>query len=220
MTNSRVMNRLLVTAAATAVLLLPAVASASTILDDFSVNQQANDAPGATGPTTTVGIRTFTVDNGAATAPSATTLQSGFSPDYLDFSNASGVTGTGEVSWALMGANLSSYTGFEIDLVRYDLNNATTDLTLSVDGSSAMSRLLSASAVGTLAFNFSEFAGANFGSINNIVLTLDNSTLPSVDLALDDFRAVGELMPVPLPAGGLLLVTGLLGLGVLRRRTA
>ncbi len=67
----------------------------------------------------------------------------------------------------------------------------------------------------TLDFSFAPFAGVDFTSVSNITLLVTGA--PGFGTTFDNVRATGPAV-VPLPAGGLLLLSGLVGVGLMRRR--
>lgn len=214
------MTRLQLAATASAVAILPGLASAAHVdfvLDDFSTDQYVADAPTTDFPSTsTVGNRTFTVDNRTATAAFATSLQSGGDADVLDFNNNTGVAGWGRVDYAL-NADLSDYTQFSIDLLSYDQANSMSDFTISANGTE-VNRQIGEDDIGTLTFDFSSFGGVDFSNISSLALLFDAENARAVDIAFDNFGVNGGPAPVPLPAAGLLLVGGLGALGAVKRR--
>lgn len=212
MTNLKV----LATTAAAAVA-LPGLALAAPVLliDDYSTDQAVADAPiGSVETTSTVGNRTFTVDNRGGTAAFASSLSSGVENAWLDFTNQTGVAGQASVEYNFDAPlDLSNGRAFTVDLVSYDQSSTTASLALAANGS-IVERMIGDEDIGTLSFDFDAFEGVDFSSVSSVSLFLDAQTAPAVDIAVDNLGVA----PIPLPAGGVLLVGGLAGLGLLRRK--
>ncbi len=100
-------------------------------------------------------------------------------------------------------------TQFVLDVINVDLNVV---FDLTVDGITATS--ISTSSAGNVTWDFSSFAGANLGSASEISLLVSGPT--AFDAEIDFIGAAA----VPLPAGGLLLGSILLGGGFAARRKA
>ena len=204
-----------------AVALAPVAGSAATVaIDSFDTAQLAID-PGGVGFTdsNTVaageavgGQRTVTADGNGTLFPVSTTSIN-VANGSATVSNSSGVTGTGLFQWNVASGidftDGGTNSFFVLDVVAVDLN---VQFDLTIDGATVTS-VASASA-GTVLFDFADFAGADLTSASAISLLVSGPT--SFDAEFDFIGAAA----VPLPAGGLLLGSILLGGGFAARRKA
>ena len=146
----------------------------------------------------------------------------------LSFSNQSDQSGAGVVphdgpgSVGLGGVDLAmgdARTRFEFAVQNADasmtINSVVTD---TAGRSSMLTRTFPGRSRGTVALAFADHAGrADFGRVESIAFGFTG--LEDLDAAFERITVMGgEVAPVLLPAGGVLLGAGLLGLGALRRR--
>lgn len=204
-----------------AVALAPVAGSAATIaIDSFDTAQLAIDPAGAgfTDSNTVAageavgGQRSITADvvTNAQNLPVAATLVN-VANGSATVSNGAGVTGTGLFEWNAGGLDFTdggTNAFFILDVVDVDLD---VQFDLTVDGSTVTS--VSTSSAGTVLFDFADFA-ADLTSVSAISLFVSGPT--AFDAEFDFIGAAA----VPLPAGGLLLGSILLGGGFAARRKA
>ena len=213
--------------AAAAVAIAGSANAASVTIDSFdTTNFQVLGAPTlgtpAQNPATTSGatadaiggIRTLTNER---TDPAGTANAFGrqvstvISGGIAAVSLGASTEGTALISWDAGGADLVDGTNDRItlDVISADLS---VNFTLSIGGVS-VTESVGSSGPGTLAFNFSDFAGVDLTNVSTISLLVSGQT--SFDTEFDLIQAVGE---VPLPAAGLLAIAGLGALGATRAR--
>ncbi|MDB5661565.1 MAG: sorting protein [Cypionkella sp.] len=219
-------------AASAALLLTSAQAFAATVVfDDFNDNQLAVDEPypGSTNTSTIAfgaGTRTLTAENVSNNGNDigATTLAA--VGGSLSFSNDDLSTGTGTVTYTNVGDISSGANPFFFFEVGF-FDNVANFIATAVDAlgnTSTYQEVLQAGFDPQLFF--SEFSGtADFNNLSTLSFMVDTSNVPgfgavpSVDGSLRSI-SIGDdgVSPVPLPAGGLLLLAGLGGLAALRRK--
>ncbi len=206
-----------------AVLMTGAQASAATIVfDDFDISQRAVDEPfpGSTSSNSVsfgAGTRTFTAENtanaGEEAAEGATTLQA--VGGVLAFSNDDQATGSGTVTYTNVGdISNGSNPFFFFDIGVFDnVANFIASATDVDNNTSIYEELLTGSFSPTLFF--SQFVGsADFNNLATLSFTIDTTGgVEAVDGSLDSI----SISAIPLPAGGLLLISGLAALAGLRR---
>ncbi|MEM1372852.1 MAG: VPLPA-CTERM sorting domain-containing protein [Pseudomonadota bacterium] len=198
------------------------------------------------GHTATITIDTFNdsqgpvqASGGSTTVDISTTAQAIGGTRTLSVTNAGGIGLTqGEVIMAAGGifafSNDALSTGsstLSYSLGGFDLSDGGTNDTLlanvlgidlgmivsaTVDGVTSSQTVAS---TGNLEFAFTDFSGVDFTNVGTFSLTFDANGLNAVDATIDLIGAVGmDPSPIPLPAGGVLLLTALAGVGALRRR--
>lgn len=205
----------------------PMVASAATVtIDTFDTAQQALDPSGfGIQSTDTIaaaealgGMRTITANGNGPTFPSLVTavnVQGGAG----SVSNGDQVTGTGLFEWAAGGFDLTdggTNDTFVLQINSVDLN---VGFELTVDGSSASSAFNSNT--GNVEFSFGAFG--DLTSANDIALLVSGPEAFDASFSFfgaEDLIENPVVATVPLPAGGLLLGSVLLGAGYVARRKA
>ena len=203
-----------------AVALAPVAGAAATVtIDTFDTFQQVIDPSGfGLGASDTAaageaigGNRTITADGDGAVFPTLATGVTVTGGTAL-VSNGSGVTGTGLFAWNAGGVDLTdggTNTQFVLEVIDVDLD---VSFDLTVDGATVTST--ATSTAGTILFDFADFGGADLTNADSISLLVSGPT--SFDAEIDFLGAAA----VPLPAGGLLLGSILLGGGFAARRKA
>ena len=216
--------------AISAIALTPLAASAATIsIDDFSTTHGPQSAaPGTTSSSTqiapggAIGDRTLTATAEAGSTGNTTGLITGPVVDLLGVSNDFLSQGSVTVSYDLGGLDISS-SGTNDTIVigtnSIDLSGGAL-FSVAIDGVVSSAGVLAA---GILNYSFADFVGANFSSVNTLSFTVDSNGTDAVDasftfIGIDDLEP--NVSPVPLPAGGLLLGSLLLGGGFAARRKA
>lgn len=221
-----------------------AASAATVVVDSFDTYQKVQDLPDGSNPTNSMladgsvlgGNRFLTADNvvpGNSTGATSMKSENG----SLDFDNGAGAKGTGTVAYgqvggsgtalgdlyALSGSSTSADPYFFFSLGTFD-NNADARFFAIVEagnGTFTYSEDISGPGFNPQLY-FSQFGGADFTDVISItfgISTADTATRTDYDAALDGSITQIDLVgAVPLPAGGLLLVGGLAGLGLLRRR--
>lgn len=207
--------------------LIPVAGSAATVTIDSFLTTQIVAAPagGGVSDTATVpageaigGERTITATgNGVITPGNNTTIF--VNAGTASVSNSDSVTGTGLFEWDAGGFDLTdsgTNDTFVLQIASVDLN---VSFTLTVDGASE-----------TSAFNATTGAVAfSFGAFGDLTNATDISLLVEGPAAFDarfsflgaeDLEPNATLSAIPLPAGGLLLGSVLLGGGIAARRKA
>ena len=218
--------------ATTALLTLSAAQAfaATVIFDDFNINQTAIDKPySGTSNTTSVafgaGTRTLTAQNtnNNGVAQGATTMQT--AGGGLSFSNNDKATGIGTVTYTAVGdiaSGANPYFFFDVGV----FDNVANFLASATDTMGHTSTYQEVLKTGFSPYLFfSQFVGmADFNSLSTLSFAIDTTNVPGYGPA---YRADGSLnaislnapSQVPVPAGGLLLLTGLGGIIALRRKT-
>lgn len=219
-------------------LLAAAVASASAvsahaatiIIDDFdTTNVQVVGAPTfgtpsqnpatTSGPTTDAigGFRTITAERtgrlgtGDAFGQQVQAVVTGGSAFV---SLGSGIAGSVIFSWDPGSVDLVDGTNDSIafDVLDADLRGNT--FTFSVNGGSVTQ---TANGPGLVSFDFADYEGVDFSDVSTLSLFVSGPA--SFDVGFDNIRAqAGPISAVPLPAGGLLLLSGLGGIAAINRR--
>lgn len=204
-------------AASVAAICLPMMASAVSI-DTFDDDQAmllvsglASDSSTITGISALGGTRTITVENTGLGANGFTTAQ--VVDSQFRFSNGAGSTGIASVSYSTGGIDLTdggSSNAVRIAVLEIDLG---VDITLDIDGSSVTKTSVT---VGNIDFMLSDFT-SDVTNADKITLVLDSGSTVGVDAIVDWVGSVDST--VPLPAGGVLLLSGLAGLAAMRRKS-
>lgn len=205
--------------------LIPAVGFAAPItIDGFTAAQTVSDPDFAPlFPTSSTvdstyagGDRTVTAQGDGGAFPGLATVVT-IGNGSASISNGSGVIGTGLFSWDLRGFDLTDRglnDTFILGVNRVDL---ALSFSLTVDGRTVSSS--STSTTGNLTFGFASFG--QLTDVQSISLFVSGPSDFDADFA---FLGVDDLLPnvspVPLPAGGLLLGSVLLGGAVAARRKA
>ncbi|WP_425041438.1 VPLPA-CTERM sorting domain-containing protein [Primorskyibacter sp. S187A] len=216
------MNKILSSVAAAAVVTFGAAAQAATVqIDSFNDNQAPVVAAGGATVSDTVattnaigGSRTIEVENVSGPFSTAGATSSMMGGQFF-FSNDAGTQGNAELQYTGLGGvdftDSGSNSLFLMEVVAIDLGM---EVGITVDGVTVSQIVMSQ---GNIAFNFADFGGADLTSVNDLIVSFDSNGIDSVD-AIVDF--IGAVNPVPLPAGGLLLLTALGGIAVARRKSA
>lgn len=225
-------------AAATAALLLSgAQALAATIvIDTFNTDQSVSDVS-AVNSSTVVGTdilggtRTLTAENTdfGASPENATSLTVG--SGVLGFSNNAGATGRGSLFYNGGGLGLGNIVAGDNSRIFFDVaffdNDANVDVTVNgIDSSGNMISFMDNIEGGDFDpfLSFADFADGNpfdFTNVASLEFIVDTTGLTAnIDGILDALTIVGDDQPapIPLPASALLLLGGVGGLSVLRRR--
>jgi len=173
----------------------------------------AHAATIATGGTGSTGAGGITFADGSATT------------DWVGFPGAWTTAAMIEDAiWVRDGAGSSSSYKFEFDLSGYDLSTVVMSVDWAVDNSGNVT--LNGSHVDTIASGGSAYSSIHsfsVGAAGSFVAGLNTLFFnQSGDNTTDGLRAAvrvtGDLSPVPLPAGGLLLISGLGAIAAMRRR--
>lgn len=205
--------------------LMGGMANAATLvlLDDFTMQQEAGDLPTSDVSNTSTmafgsGERTLTVQNtklGAGPRPQTALSSDG---GYLSFSNTDRSRGWASITYTNLGDIEYGPDGyFLFDIGVFDATEPAifSAEVMDTNGNTSMySELLAPGFNPKLAF--ADFSmGADFNSVASLSFRIDSTnTTDSVDGSL---RAI-YIGAVPLPAGGLLLLSGIGGVAALRRR--
>lgn len=210
-----------------AVGLFPFAANSATVTIDSFDTTQIVAAPGGGGASDTAtvtageaigGERKITATGDGVITPgnNTTVFVNG---GTASVSNSDSVTGTGYFEWVAGGFDLTdggTNDAFVLQIASVDLN---VSFTLTVDGTSQTSAFNSTT--GVVSFGFGAFG--NLMNANDISLLVEGPA--SFDarfsfLGAEDLEPNAGPAPVPLPAGGLLLGSILLGGGIAARRKA
>lgn len=228
-------------AAFTAALLVSgAQAFAATVtFDSFDTDQSVTDVPNASSTNSSTvtsddgdifgGTRAMMVENTFTDgSPEGATSLTAFN-SFLAFSNDDGATGKGTLIYDGGGAGLGNIAlgdnpFFFFDVKRFD-NDANVNFSVSgIDGSGNTISFAENLMTGfNPALGFDEFDGSDtfdFSDVASLTFVVDTTGLTeSIDGAINGITLNADDMPaIPLPASGLLLLGGLGGLAVLRRR--
>lgn len=216
-------------AAATLCAMSGAASAATIAIDTFGDSQgpvQAQNggtvADSATTGFALGGSRLITVENAAGTGLTQGEVNPGFGGVFA-FSNDALTSGSATLDYALGGVDLTdggTNDTIVASVLQIDLGML---VGMTIDG---VSQGVTVGNTGNLNFAFTDFAGVDFTNVNDIQLSFDANGLPAVDATIDFLGAedlianpVTSMPTVPLPAGGLLIVTALAGLGALRRKS-
>lgn len=203
---------------------MAASAQAATITIDTFADLQGPVTANAGGSNTSTvatanalgGSRTITVTN---TGGPLSTVGVSVAGSYA-FSNDALTQGTSTLTYNLGGFDLTDgglNDTFVAEVTAIDLGMK---VTLEIDGES---NDILVGGTGDLTYSFAAFTTVDFTNVSTISLTFDSNGVDGVDAVIDLLGARDDEpnpAPVPLPAGGLLLMTGLAGLGYARRRKA
>lgn len=212
--------------AVAASLFLSGVAEAATVTIDTFTTRQSVTAPFAGASSVSSAIAAAEAIGGqrkitavrttpaAATAQTARTNVTAVGDGEALVSLAAQTHGYSVFEWSLgLPYDLIDGTNNRIDLAVLDADLPGISLTLSLD---AVSVTKAVAGTGTLSFLFSEFAGANAGAVDKILLRVNGPL--DFDFAMGPIVATGDTPVVPLPATGLLLAGAMGGVAALRRR--
>lgn len=214
-------------AAAVAALMVTAtqVSAATVVFDDFSTNQLAVDVayPGESNSSTIAfgaGNRTLTAQNATNPGQPVAATSLGVSAGALRFSNTDGSTGTGTLTYTMVG-DISSGSNpfFYFNVGNFD-NVAlfTAEVTDGSGGFSSYSELITPLLDPKLFF--SQFTGtADFNDVATLSFSISSAYPGGFDGVDGSLNSI-SISAIPLPAAGLLLMAGLGGLAALRRRKA
>lgn len=204
--------------------------AATVIFDSFNVEQLTVDQPypGSTSSNSVAfrgGLRTLTAlntsNNGNAVAATTLNAHNGL----LSFSNNDGATGSGTVTYTRVG-DISNGPNpyFFFDVGVFDnIANFTASAVDTLGRMSTYQEVLSPTFDPFLFFT--QFIGtADFNRLATLSFKIDTTNVPGsgpVRAVDGSLRSISLNAPsaVPLPAGGLLLLLGLGGLAVLRRKS-
>lgn len=212
--------------AASAVLAVSTVQgmAATIVIDSFDTYQRVSDVPGIglVNSSTVGGIgdlnasRTMTVKNTGYLGDStdATDLRS--AGGYLSFSNGSKATGVGTINYSFASTSFGTGSYFNFGVESFDHDTYITVSALDFSGNTV-------SYAESLENGFSPLlyltqlqgdAGFDWSSVVGLTFTVDSLNVIDIDGSLSSIT----LETVPLPASALLLMGGISGLAVLRRR--
>ena len=209
-------------AAFTAVTSLPGAAVAATTLDDFTTTQRVQDLPDPAGtfPTTsTDGNRTLTASAVALGTDTEDVGDVVMKSDVgrLSYSSAFNIGGEGNADYDVSATgDFGLARSFDVDFISTDNPYQLSVGVEDGDGNaSEVTKSVSAADNGMqLRYVVSSFDDSvDFGNLSTLSLNFDSAGEAEVDTAIDTF----SVSPIPVPAGGVLLVGGLAGLGAVRR---
>lgn len=178
-----------------------------------------------TAPAGSIGDRTLTVTStsGAFTNGRINFMDSG----TLEVANDNGAQGIVSLSYDLGGTDLTMGGVLDTIVVGVESIDLSGLFTVDIDGVSANAGI---STTGNLNFALSDFTGADLSDVETLSFIVGSNGVDALDSSFT-FIGVDDLEPnpvappppapsvVPLPAGGLLLLTGFAGFAFMRRKS-